>query len=119
LAGTFLPGLSASHLAVKVHHLPLQDLGTPYSSELVVPPEEAHLGLPGELVDAVMSGVNEQLIIGPDPGPGELVFDRAVYGIVGSSEETFRMLARVVVRLLATSLDDDEELTSALLEILW
>lgn len=119
LGGTFAPDASTPSLAIRVHHLAPEQADRPYDSELVVQPELAHLGLPPGLVDAVFTGVNEQLIIGPDPGPGQLTFDRATHGAIGSSEEMFRMLARAVVRLLAEPTDDaDGNIASVLAEVL-
>jgi hypothetical protein len=119
LGGTFAPDASTASLTVRVHHLAAEQSGPPFESELVVQPELTLLGLPSELVDAVLRGVNEQLIIGPDPGPGHLTFDRAAHGSIGSNEEMFRMLARAVVRLMTEPPDaPDEDIASVLLEVL-
>lgn len=117
LGGMFQPNPSRSGLTVKVHHLQSGDSGAPYASDLVVAPDKSSLGLPLDVVEAVMSGVNEQLILRPEPGPGELVLDRALHGVVGSSAEMFRMLARAVVWVFAAQFRDDEELTSSMLDI--
>jgi len=118
LGATFTPNADSSLLVVEVGHSGEFGLGPRFDSTIAVPPEKPVLGLPENLVSAVFAGVNEQLILGPDPGPGMLLFNRAAHGVIGSSPIMFTLLARAVVRLLSERPTDPSGLSSSLLEAL-
>lgn len=62
--------------------------------------DKVHLGLIPAYANAVRRGA--MMIAGPRPKSGDLVFDQAIYGEVGSSELVFERLAACVTELLGS-----------------
>jgi hypothetical protein len=75
------------------------DKGRRFDSSLAGSIDEVRFGLPREYSEAVQDGVTSaraNLLL----GSGLLRFDCAAHGKVGSSPNLFRLLAKVIVRLL-------------------
>jgi hypothetical protein len=88
--------------------------GPPYASPLVFEPDRAWVGLPHEFVDAVTSAAataGDAL-----PARGGIVFDAAANSAVGSSEQHFALLTRIVLALLAADVTDPAAAVAQLLD---
>jgi len=74
--------------------------GAPFPDSIALSSDEARVGLPDEFSNAVVEGVTNQIAKMAGLGSGELVFDRAAYGSVGSAPIVFKWLAACLVQLL-------------------
>jgi len=75
--------------------------GRPFPDSIALSSEEARVGLPLEFSQAVFEGATGQIERTVGMCSGELVFDRAVHGLVGSAPIVFRWLAARLVQVLA------------------
>jgi len=94
------PSATAVRIVVPYSSTPFGD-GRAFVTPLASPPETPLIGLPKELADAVLEGVADARQRGARLGSGELRFDCAVYGPVGSSPSLFRQLSEAVTLLIA------------------
>jgi hypothetical protein len=94
------PGERSLSLSVEYSAGGLGD-GTAFVEALAVPPEIAIVGLPRELAEAVLDGVEQALEDGFGLGPGSLHLACAAHGAIGSTPVGFRLLARTVVGLIS------------------
>jgi hypothetical protein len=69
--------------------------------------EKAHVGLSPPYAQAVLMGVTQTIRDLGSAAAGELVFDRAAYGDIGSSQHMYRALASVVTTLVLTHVPTD------------
>ena len=81
--------------------------GGAFASTIATSTETTRVGLLAPFARGVIAGVTDKIEELGFAAAGELVFDRAVEGRVGSSEAFFRVLASVVAALVLTSAPEE------------
>jgi hypothetical protein len=111
------PARGGDGLTVRVEHSagPF-GVGDAFASTLAISPERPVRGLPLELAEAVVVGIDDALGQGSEPGPGVLTCACAAYGAFGSSPVMFRALSRVVSTLLSRGTVSEAELCQVISE---
>src|SRR5713101_8557916 len=81
LGGDFKPSAGRSTLAVITHYSETPfGVGDRFESPIAIAPEKPVAGLPLELANAVLTGVEDAHTRGAAPSPGTLTIDCAAYG---------------------------------------
>ena len=89
--------------------------GREYRTPFASSPERPVIGMPRELAQPVLGGMQLALQEGADIGRGRLSVACAAHGAVGSTAYVFRLLGMVIVRLLAHGPDIHEKELRSLL----
>lgn len=77
-----------------------------FKDAIALASDEVYVGLPDEFAAAVIEGVVEQNKRPGGLASGELVFQCAAHGLVGSSPTIFKWLSAVLVRILNLSAEN-------------
>lgn len=98
LLGAELRPSRSERLTVRV--LVSSNAGSLFPGSIALASDETRIGLPSEFSQAVVEGAIEEITKTGGLGSGELLFDRAVHGSVGSAPIVFKWLAACLVQLL-------------------
>jgi len=72
--------------------------GPPFPNSIALSSDDTRIGLPDEFSQAVVEGASNQIAKIGGLGSGELVFDHAAHGLVGSAPIVFKWLAICLVQ---------------------
>lgn len=89
--------------------------GPPYVSSIALPSEEVRIGLPDEYASSVVDAVLATAVSSAGLPPGKIIFNCAAHGLIGSSQQIFRALGQIIIRLFI--LDSSHEVKQQLTEI--
>lgn len=102
-----------------IHVLTSHESGRPFTSSIALASEETQVGLPAAYSEAVFEGAIGQIKGIGGMCSGELVFDYAVHGQVGSAPIVFKWLAARLVQVLEVGEDiNQQQLTEILQTVL-